>query len=104
MHVLISVIDESVHVAVRLQGLEMSSITKLNKTILNVCKGTYLGKNWRFYRSAIMKKNSTVIMCKWNRFGFWNSCKSLQNFVNLEALVISRQKNVSASKGRVKNE
>ena len=32
----ISVIDESVHVAVRLQLLEMSSITKLNQTVLNV--------------------------------------------------------------------
>ena len=37
----ISVIDESVHVAVGLQLLEMSSITKLNQTILNVCTGTF---------------------------------------------------------------
>ena len=32
-----SVIDEPVHVAVRLQLLEMSSITTANQTISNVC-------------------------------------------------------------------
>ena len=37
----ISVIDESVHVAVGLQLLEISSITKLNQTIWNVCTGTF---------------------------------------------------------------
>ena len=41
-----------------------------------------------FYRSATMKKISTVIACKRNRFDFWNSCKRLHNFVNVEALVI----------------
>ena len=45
-----------------------------------------------FYRSATMKKISTVIACKRNRFDFWNSCKRLQNFVNVEALISSRQK------------
>ena len=39
-----------------------------------------------FYRSVTMKKISTVIACKRNRFDFWNSCKRLQNFVNVEAL------------------
>ena len=34
-----------------------------------------------------MKKISTVIACKRNRFYFWNSCKRLQNFVNVEALL-----------------
>ena len=34
-----------------------------------------------------MKKFSTVIACKRNRFDFWNSCKRLQNFANVEALV-----------------
>ena len=33
-----SVIDEPAHVEVRLQLLEMSSITTPNQTILNVCK------------------------------------------------------------------
>ena len=37
----ISVIDESVNVAVGLQLLETSSITKLNQTILNVCTVTF---------------------------------------------------------------
>ena len=41
-----------------------------------------------FYRSATMKKFSTVIACKRNRFDFWKSCKRLQNFVNVEALVL----------------
>ena len=35
-----------------------------------------------------MKKCSTVIACKRNCFDFWNSCKRLQNFVNVEALTI----------------
>ena len=45
------VIDESVHVAVRMQLLEMSSITTPNQTILNVCtrysfQRAFLGKIW----------------------------------------------------------
>ena len=45
-----SVIDESAHVAVRLQLLEMSSITTPNQTISNVCtrynilRALFLGK------------------------------------------------------------
>ena len=35
-----------------------------------------------------MKKCSTVIACKRNLFDFWNSCKLLQNFVNVEALLL----------------
>ena len=42
-----------------------------------------------FYRSATTKKFSTVIAGKRNRFDFWNSCKRLQNFVNMEALLSS---------------
>ena len=37
-----------------------------------------------------MKRFSTVIACKRNRFDFWNSCKRLQNFVNVEALLVSQ--------------
>ena len=47
-------------------------------------------KNWQFYRSAIMKKIITLIACTRNRFDFWNSCKRLQNFVNVEALVVQQ--------------
>ena len=34
-----------------------------------------------------MKKIITLIACTRNRFDFWNSCKRLQNFVNVEALI-----------------
>ena len=34
------------------------------------------------------EKISTLIACTRNRFDFWNSCKRLQNFVNVEALPI----------------
>ena len=34
-----------------------------------------------------MKKNQSGVTCKWNRFGNWNSCKRLPNFVNVAALV-----------------
>ena len=88
-----SVIVEPAHVAVRLQLLEMSSITTANQTISNVCtrhnifKSSFFRKIiGDFYRSATMKKCSTVIACKRNRSDFWNLCKRLQNFVNLEAL------------------
>ena len=44
-----SVIDEPAHVAVRLQLLEMSSITTPNQTISNVCtRYNILGKILRF--------------------------------------------------------
>ena len=84
----------SLHVAVRLQLIEMSSITTSNQTILNVCiryniLELFFRKNiGNFYPSATMKKFSTVIACKRNRFDFWNLCKRLQNFVNVEALLV----------------
>ena len=34
------------------------------------------------------EKISTVIECKQKRFDFWNSCKHLQSFVNIEALMV----------------
>ena len=52
-------------------------------------KELFLEKYWQFYRSAIMKKISTLIACTRNRFDFWNLCKRVQNFVNVEALHIS---------------
>ena len=33
-----------------------------------------------------MKKINLEIMCKQNRFDYWNSCKRLPNFVNVTAL------------------
>ena len=80
------------HVAVGLQLLEMSSITKLNLTISNVCTGTFFRVFFKEKKLEILlisnneKKFSMVIACKWNRFHFWNLYKRLQNFVNVEAL------------------
>ena len=34
-----------------------------------------------------------VIACKQNRFDPWNSCKRLQNFVNVEALHLTQDTN-----------
>ena len=34
-----------------------------------------------------MKKINLEVTCKRNRFGYWNSCKRLPNFVNVAALV-----------------
>ena len=67
-----SVVDEPAHVAVRLQLLEMSSITKPNQTNSNVCtRYNIFRKNiGDFYQYATMKKFSTVIACKRNRFDF----------------------------------
>ena len=48
------------------------------------------GKNWRFLPICDKeKKSSTVIVCKRNRFHFWITCKRLQNFVNVEARILS---------------
>ena len=63
-----SVIGEPGHVAVRLQLLEMSSITTPNQTISNVCTRynilrALLKNIGDFYRYATMKRFSTVIAC-----------------------------------------
>ena len=92
-----SVIDEPAHVAVGLQLLEMSSITTPNQTISNVCT-RYIFQRTLFLGKILAilpiwdneKKLNTVIACKRNRFDFWNSCKRLQNFVNVEALVLTQ--------------
>ena len=33
-----------------------------------------------------MKKINLEVTCKRHRFGYWNSCKCLPNFVNVAAL------------------
>ena len=33
-----------------------------------------------------MKKINLEVTCKRNRFGYWNSCKPLPNFINVAAL------------------
>ena len=35
-----------------------------------------------------MKKINLEVTCKLNRFGYWNSCKRLPNFLNVAALYI----------------
>ena len=59
-----TVIDESVKVAVRLQLLEMSSITKLNQTILNVCTGT-------LFRVLFRKKLAILPICDIEKNSVW---------------------------------
>ena len=71
-----------------LQLLEMSSFTKPNHvcTRYNILRALFYEKYWRFLPVCDNEKISTVIACKRNRFDFWNSCKRLQKFVNVEAL------------------
>ena len=82
-----SVIYQSAHVAITFQLLEMNFITTPNQTISNI-------PTWfKFFKEkisdlpiCIMKKSNLEVPCKRNRFGYWNSCKRLPNFVNLAAL------------------
>ena len=60
-------------------------------------KGFFLGKISRFYRSALWKKSNLEVSCKWNSFGYWNSCKRLPNFVNVAALIPYTDKKISQS-------
>ena len=72
-----SLIDEPVHVAVRMQLLEMSSIMTLNQTISNVCTRSifqgvlFVRKNiGDFSNLQMMKKFSTMNVCKQDNFDF----------------------------------
>ena len=38
-----------------------------------------------------MKKINLEVTCKRDRFGYWNSCKRLPNFVNVAALLIGKK-------------
>ena len=40
-----------------------------------------------------MKKINLEVTCKRNRFGYWNSCKRLPNFVNVAALLLIHDNN-----------
>ena len=58
VHKEMSVMDECAHVAVRLQLLEMSSITTLIQTISNVC-------TWYIFQSSFWEKYWVILlMCK----------------------------------------
>ena len=69
----------------------MSSITTPSQKQLQIfAQGTFfkwfLGKISAILLICIMKKINLEVTCKWNRLGYWNSCKRLPNFVNLAAL------------------
>ena len=89
-----SVMYESAHDAILFQLLEMSSITTPNqKQFLNI-RTRYIFQS--FFRENIgdftelhNEKINLEVTCKRKRFGFWNSCKRLPNFINLAALVTS---------------
>ena len=80
------------HVAVKLQLLEMSSITTPNHvcTRYNILRAIFYEKYWRFLPICHNQKFSTVIACKQNRFDFWNSCKGLQNRFPIDAVTLPR--------------
>ena len=45
-------------------------------------------KNISHFTDLHYEKINPEVLCKWNRFGFWNSCKRSQNFVNVTALFL----------------
>ena len=51
----------------------------------------FQGKKSGILPICIMKQINLEVPCKQNRFGYWNSCKRLPNFVNVAALVIKGQ-------------
>ena len=70
----------------------MSSITTPNQKQFRIfAQGTFfkgfLGKILGILRSSIMKKINLEVMCKRDRFGYWNLCKRLPSFVNVAALL-----------------
>ena len=68
--------------------LETSSITTPNqKQFLRYIFQSFFRENiGDFTELHTGKKISLEVPCKWNRFGYWNSCKRLPNFVNVAAL------------------
>ena len=85
-----SVMYESVHDAITFQFYHKAQ----PETISNIAQGTFFkgftGKILAILRSCIMEKISLEVTCKRNRFGYWQSCKRLPNFVNVAALVFSQ--------------
>ena len=84
-----SVMYESAHVAITFQLLEISSIPTRNN--MEYSHKVHFSK---FFRENIgdftdlhnEKKINLKDTFKWYRFGYWNSCKRLPNFVNVAAL------------------
>ena len=95
----VSTHDKSAYIAITFHLLEMSSTTTLNQTILNVptryiFQRVFLGKISTILPICIMKKVNLEVLCKWNRFCYWNSCKSLANFINVAALIPALHTNI----------
>ena len=83
---------ESAHVAMTSHLLEMSSITTPNqKQFRIVAQGTlfkvFFRENIGDFTDLHNEIISLEVMCKRNRFGYWNSCKRLPNFINVAALL-----------------
>ena len=73
-----SVIDQSAHVAITFQLLEMSSITTPNQIIFEYSHKVqvFQGKKSAILPICIIKKKSNLeVPCKRKRFGYWNLCK-----------------------------
>ena len=88
-----SVMYESEDDAITFHLLEMSSITTHNQKQFPIfAQGTffkgYFTENIEL-QSCIMKKINLHVTCKRHRFGYWNSCKRLLNFLNVAALSVA---------------
>ena len=85
---------DSAHVAVTFQLLEISSIATPNKKQFRIFaqgtffKGIFRENNGDFTALHNEKKFNLEVTFKRYRFGYWNSCKRLPNFVNVAALLI----------------
>ena len=97
-----SAIYESAHVAITLQLLEMSSITTSNQTMSTILlyiltkhkvhfsKSFFFQKNISDFTDLHNEKINLEVSCKWNRFGYWNSCERLPNFLNVASFIMSK--------------
>ena len=87
-----SVKYESAHVAITFQLLEISSIATPNQKQCRLfARGTFFKVVFRenigdFTDLHNEKKINLEVTFKRYRFGYWNSCKRLPNFVNVAAL------------------
>ena len=84
-----SVIYQSAHVAITFQLLEMSSITTPNQTISNIrTRYKFFKEKYQRFSGLHNEKINQEVLCKRNRFRYWNSCKHLPDFVNVAALPV----------------
>ena len=89
-----SVMYESAHDAILFQLLEMSSITHPTRNNFwifaqGIFFKVFFRENIGDFTELHNEKINLEVTCKRKRFGFWNLCKRLPNFVNVAALVTS---------------